>query len=398
MGIDVSKPAKQKPAPKKAFPGPTKTTSVPETKFDLPPLLSPLEVWAPAEVLAGLADRATSASSTGEAKKVARNQTKLLGPAPEVETNPYALYQASRGKKPQDNKVENKKQKVAPAEQNVLKKNKVEALKQSKPVVKVGNSLAVDLDPEQDALLDADMEKFHAELPPKIAAAVQAQIEANERNFGKNFGRFVKNAVKSETASVENDDGLDVFDDAQQTIKNQSSSNTTPPDTADAEDDNGFDEDFNEAFEAADLDAQLQQEIENDAKGRVEDDSDVSSVESIEDDSDDSQDEDDSTHGGNQASQQGRSNVGNSSGVVASNSNPPIMYARDRGYESDMSEEDPDSEPEDVPDSKEVANSNGDIDLIDTPEFLKDFEEAWIKEDMDNPSKPLNTQLFQDTN
>ncbi|KAF7874802.1 hypothetical protein EAF04_001976 [Stromatinia cepivora] len=276
------------------------------------------------------------------AKKVVNNRKKSDKPA----TAP----QSSTAKKLQGTEVNMKEE---------LKQDKVEVPKQPKPVVEVSRSLAVELDPEQDALLEKDIAEHMANLDPKVAAVVKAEQQEDRRFLRESK----KPAVKLDRELVKND-GLNAFGDAQGTIK-------TPPSPSPMEDTGSedLDIDLERAFEA---ERQLQLALEASLSSQT---GNVPSSDQLSvDRADESPIKDGSAETENAAIQQGDLNVSNSSNkgtsntitnatvtVSAPSSSAQIVtsvrvpnlvggftdeyeFVRDRGYESDMSDEDEDED------------------------------------------------------
>ncbi|CAD6439904.1 2e969ac2-fa70-472f-bcbc-898e8c9e1bca [Sclerotinia trifoliorum] len=241
-----------------------------------------------------------------------------------------------------------------------LKQEKLQVPKQPNSVVEVTQSLAVELDPEQDALLEKDMDEYMANLDPKVAAAVKAQQQQVNRRFSR---ESKKQAVKSDKKSVENS-GFEIFGDAQETIILQPSPSSM--------EDSGFEElemDLEQAFEA---DKQLQLAIK--ASFAFQNSNVPSSNQQSVDPTDESSTKDGSTEKEDLAAQQEdlditspststtASTITNTTAATSASSLsgqdttsllviktiggliPDYGFARDRGYEPDMADEDGDAD------------------------------------------------------
>ncbi|QSZ35532.1 hypothetical protein DSL72_008402 [Monilinia vaccinii-corymbosi] len=184
-----------------------------------------------------------------------------------------------------------------------LEQDEVQESKQPEAVVEVNSSLAVDLDPDQDALLKVDMDCFINNLQPEVAAAVQAQQKIFDQSLGKAKESVVDSGNDSDE-SVEGDDESSVDEDGIKTIKVPlplAPVATSPP----------------SSIENIELSEQRSVVAVDESLHR----------------------DDGSNQNTNVAPQQTR----------YFGSMPEFKYAYEIGYEEDMSEEDPDPEPTPAP-------------------------------------------------
>ncbi|KAA8572555.1 hypothetical protein EYC84_003160 [Monilinia fructicola] len=201
-----------------------------------------------------------------------------------------------------------------------LEKDRVDDLELPEPAVQASCSLAVELDPASDALLETDLNDYLDNLTPEVAAAVQAQQKE------------IDQAVESDAESVEDDDKFSSYQDTVETTKSPMSPAPEVPDSVQSkvtEDEEQLEEAEapmkSRPSSSATSPAPLSDHIAAPEQHAI-----VSAEESLP--------RDDSDQNSNVSNQQN----------VARTSASTFKFAGEIGYESDMSEEDPDPEPSPV--------------------------------------------------
>lgn len=177
------------------------------------------------------------------------------------------------------------------------------------PPVEATHSFAAEIDPEQDAILEADIADFITNnLEPEIADFVREQ----DQEFEYHFEEGEEKDVDSDIESVEDDDDDEPEPEACQV---------------------DFEADFEKAFESNEQTQPAPEE--NTAIQLPADISPTNNLQYMVDSEDMSETGNGSSQIGDVAPCQNRVRY----------PSPGFTYARDRGYESDMSEEDPDDDP-----------------------------------------------------
>lgn len=244
-----------------------------------------------------------------------------------------------------------------------LEKDRVDDLELPEPAVQASCSLAVELDPASDALLETDLNDYLDNLTPEVAAAVQAQQKE------------IDQAVESDAESVEDDDKFSSYQDTVETTKSPMSPAPEVPDSVQSkvtEDEEQLEE-AEAPMESRPSSSATSPALLPDHIAAPEQHAIVSAEESLP--------RDDSDQNSNVSNQQN----------VARTSASTFKFAGEIGYESDMSEEDPDPEPSPVHSTPfEEAGDFDELELdVDEALEAQEFEANLEATEQDKELEPL---------
>lgn len=334
---------KKKAAPRKAAP---KKKIVPQDGTAPEEEAAPKKKAAPREKAAPrrkvvLADGAESEKEAAPKKKAAPNNTtskqKKVGNPSTVSAVLSSKSKLEATESTYDANISEEDEMAREMEEELEKFGKQEGAN-SDPAVEATHSFAAEIDPEQDAILEADIADFITNnLEPEVANFVREQ----DQEFEYHFEESEEKDVDSDIESVEDDD------------------DEPEPEAYQVD----FEADFEKAFESNE---QTQPAPEENTAIQLP--ADIPPTNNLQH----MVDSEDMSETGNGSSQIG--DVAPCQNRVRYPS-PGFTYAHDRGYESDMSEEDPDDDPVN-------PFQSGNFDGVD---FDMDHLERHQSEEMEEP-------------